>query len=79
MILQSKTMIKTFLVTYKSFIKTKSIIVDADCIEDILNWLDKDNKYKIFGINIWKSEDDECLIINQIDRYSIQQGIVRKV
>lgn len=72
-------MIKTFLVTYKSFIKTKSIIVDADCTEDILNWLDKDNKYKIFGIHTWKSEDDECLIINQIDRYSIQQGIVRKV
>lgn len=64
--------------TYKSFIKTKSIIVDADSIDDILNWLDKDNKYKLFGIHTWKTDDDECLTINQIDRYSIRQGVVKK-
>ena len=61
-----------YIVEYKSFTKTKSIVVEANSVDRILKWLNKDDKYKEIEYNIYKSDNDEVITIEKVKKYILE-------
>lgn len=62
----------TYIIEYKSFTKTKSIVVEANSVDRILKWLNKDDKYKEIEYNIYKSDNDEVITIEKVKKYILE-------
>lgn len=63
----------TYVVTYKSFTTSKTIVVKAVDIPQILRWLNKDGKYKQVEENVWKTEEDSCIVIKWVKEYVLHE------
>lgn len=63
----------TYVVTYKSFTTSKTIVVKAIDIPQILRWLNKDGKYKQVEGNVWKTEEDSCIVIKWVKEYVLHE------
>jgi hypothetical protein len=59
----------TYVVTYKSFSANKTVVVRAVDIPQIIRWLNKDGKYKQVERNVWKTEEDSCIVIKWAKEY----------
>ena len=62
----------TYIIEYKSFIKTKSIVVEANSVDRIIKWLNKNDKYKELEYNIYKSDNDEVITIEKVKKYILE-------